>query len=210
MKTQAPLRSRKKAKTRQALVEAAMDLFAHKGFESTTVEEIAAAADVSRRTFFRYFPTKDLVLFPHQDAQIDRFRRILGHPAPGETAGETLRRASLDIAALYMEGREEHLRQQNIIRASSYLIARGDRFDEDWEAAIRETLLTSVPDPDEATGRRVGYLAAAMMGIFRAVLRDWYDADCDTDLVAMGREAFSFLEPSVRKYLPSARQNDAH
>jgi AcrR family transcriptional regulator len=65
------LRERKKLRTRQALIDAAFDLFARKGFEATTVEEIAEAVEVSSRTFFRYFPTKEdvvLTVFEEQFA----------------------------------------------------------------------------------------------------------------------------------------------
>jgi len=61
------LRARKKAATEQAIVDAAMRLFGQHGFGATTVDEIAAAAGVGRRTFFRYFPTKeDVVLDPRR------------------------------------------------------------------------------------------------------------------------------------------------
>ena len=68
---QAGLRERKKARTRAALRQHALRLFREQGYQQTTVEQIAAAAEVSPSTFFRYFPTKeDLVLQDDMDARL--------------------------------------------------------------------------------------------------------------------------------------------
>jgi len=93
------LRERKKARTRQALAEAALRLFAERGFEATTVADIADAADVSPRTFFTYFPAKEDVLFADTQDRIERIRAALAKRAPDESSLDALRRAARDILA---------------------------------------------------------------------------------------------------------------
>lgn len=76
------LRDRKKRLTRQALADAALDLVAERGLDGITVEDIAAAAGVSARTFFNYFATKEEALLgPDPDAGPRLARRILDQPA---------------------------------------------------------------------------------------------------------------------------------
>jgi AcrR family transcriptional regulator len=74
------LRARKKAKTRAAIQENALRLFSTKGYEATSVDEIAEAAEVSPSTFFRYFPTKeDVVMYDELDPVI--FKAFMAQPA---------------------------------------------------------------------------------------------------------------------------------
>ena len=101
------LRDRKKEQTRLVIQAEALRLFTEKGFEATTIEEIAAAADVAPRTFFRYFPTKEEVIF------WPAYRPLLAGlmaARPDESAVQALCHAIVDgLSAFYDQDRERVL-----------------------------------------------------------------------------------------------------
>ncbi|MCL4235315.1 MAG: TetR family transcriptional regulator, partial [Deltaproteobacteria bacterium] len=79
-------REDKKARTRDAIFHAAVRLAESRGFDATSVEDIAAAAQISPRTFFRYFPAKDHVMFPYHADYVARFRELLRQSSSGGDA----------------------------------------------------------------------------------------------------------------------------
>src|ERR1035437_1597943 len=85
------LGERKKLAPRRSLRRVALDLVAERGFVHVTVEDIAGAADVSPRTFFNYFPSKEAALFGANPERVAALRERLVHEAPGQTALEALR-----------------------------------------------------------------------------------------------------------------------
>ncbi|KWV33620.1 TetR/AcrR family transcriptional regulator [Micromonospora rifamycinica] len=87
------LRDRKRARTRQALVDAAVELIGRQGYEATTIAEIAAAADIGTRTFFSYFPSKEDLLFPETDRRVRVAVDAITHRAPDDEPAEVLLRA---------------------------------------------------------------------------------------------------------------------
>ncbi|GAA3131560.1 TetR family transcriptional regulator [Planomonospora alba] len=87
------LRERKKRRTRQALVEAAVGLFEQRGYDQVTVAEIARAAEVSTRTFFLHFQTKEDVLFANADVRVDLGVQVIAGRRPGERYLDVLARA---------------------------------------------------------------------------------------------------------------------
>jgi AcrR family transcriptional regulator len=95
------LRERKKAKTRAAIRDHALRLFREHGYQRTTVEQIAAAAEVSPSTFFRYFPTKEDVVL--QDDMDTRMIEALERQPAGLTPISAVRAAVRDAFASYTE-----------------------------------------------------------------------------------------------------------
>ncbi|NUW39941.1 TetR/AcrR family transcriptional regulator [Nonomuraea rhodomycinica] len=99
----AGIRERKKQRTRRALIEAALRLFAEKGYEETTLAEIAAEADVSTRTFFSYFASKEDVLLHDIEIRMERTIAIVASHAPDEPLPDLLMRIVRDALAQVSE-----------------------------------------------------------------------------------------------------------
>jgi len=91
-------RERKKQQTREAIAGAALKLFARRGYEETTLAEIAEAAGVSTRTLFAYFPCKEDMLFCNLEGVRDALAQALGERPAGQDALGTLRDFILSAA----------------------------------------------------------------------------------------------------------------
>lgn len=99
------LRERKKLRTRATLIETAAELCEKHGFDNTTVEQIAAAADVSPRTFSRYFPTKEAVFFAIVEETADVIASLIETLPTDITEYEAMLRAHLQVLAPGPDGR---------------------------------------------------------------------------------------------------------
>lgn len=94
MVEKAGLRERKKQRTRQALTEAAIRLFEDRGYDQVTVAEIADAAEVSPRTFFLHFQTKEDVLLANADVRVDLALEVIAEHRAGERLPDVLVRVT--------------------------------------------------------------------------------------------------------------------
>jgi AcrR family transcriptional regulator len=191
------LRDRKKFKTRQMLIATAADLFLKNGFENTTVDEIAEAADISRRTFFRYFATKEAVVFPNHENRLNLFKKLLKDNRDPKSPYRTIRDALMAFAEHYVATASELLIEWKIVTASPILIARDVELDYEYEQAIAELLKTYWAD-GSAADRRANIMAGAIFGAIRANMREWFTGGCKSDLVDEGKETLRIFKESMR------------
>lgn len=133
------LRERKKQRARLELARAALALFREKGFEATTVEEIAAAAEYSPSTFFRYFGSKEDVVFFDVRQDLEVFRAALREQPAGVTLwGHVRERISLTIQRFSEPGPEFESTSLAIWLTDPALRAPFQLFCLDWEQVIAE------------------------------------------------------------------------
>jgi len=192
MKKRPFTRSDKKAKIRKAIIEATADLFEKQGFENTSVDEIAAEAEISRSTFYRYFPTKEQVAFPYHEEYVAHFRKLLAENGDAGSPLSTVRRAFLSMAKLYMKARDEHRRYQRIISSSPILLARSVALDLEWQSSIADAWskhLGKAPDAHQQAGMAAG----AIMGVVNFTMSLWHNGGCRQDLTVFSEPAFELL-----------------
>jgi AcrR family transcriptional regulator len=175
----ASLRERKKLATRRLLRRVALDLIAERGMANVTVEDIAEAADVSPRTFFNYFPSKEAALFGSDPAKGIELRERIVHDSPGEPALEVLRAIMISGAQTVAEDLKDlggdpadWLRRMKVVRADPQLHAAHAAQMANFERTITEALaqrLGTDPDRDPYPG----LLCAVATGVFRNSMASW-------------------------------------
>lgn len=185
------LRERQKAHTRQSIREHALRLFSERGYDATTVADVAEAAAVSSMTVFRHFPTKeDLVL-------TDEFDPVLCERIKARPADEPLMRrigtALVEsLAASSAIDREMLLRRLRLSLATPALRAR--RWDNQYltQEAIVESLRGDPPDPEQEFQFRV--TAGACLAAVAAALIRWAEHDGEDDPAELAAHALAIVE----------------
>jgi AcrR family transcriptional regulator len=191
------LRERKKARTRASLREHALRLFREQGYQATTVEQIAAAAEVSPSTFFRYFPTKeDLVL---QDDMDVRMMAALERQPADATAIGAIRAAMTETLNSY-QGTERELIQETTFLSLTVPEIRARAMDEFGRAIMgfSEALAKrSGRAPDDL---RIRTAAGAVFGVVMSVALPWQDCQSGMTVDVMFAridEALALLEAGL-------------
>lgn len=187
------LRERKKAESKAAVLDIAHRLFRADSFDATTLEAICSQANISKRTFFRYFRDKESLIFPHREDRLEAFVQFLNANEKIEKPFEALRGATRVFGAQYHQNRDHLMTQQGIIRSSQALLAREREIDLDWERAIARAFASRAGNaPENDLWARV--LAGAIIGVVRSTMTYWFEHGCRDDLTDLGLTALDALE----------------
>jgi AcrR family transcriptional regulator len=188
------LRERKKARTRAAIREHALRLFREQGYQATTVEQIAAAAEVSPSTFFRYFPTKeDVILQDDMDTlMVEAFER---QPA-GLSPVAAVRAATRDMLESLSPAQWEQMRETSAMTMTVPEV-RSRALDE-----FGRTIGVMAEALAKRAGRSaddlaVRTLAGAVFGVIMAVTTpwdDWSEEDLNADMFERVDAGLALLE----------------
>jgi AcrR family transcriptional regulator len=186
------LRERKKQATREALSSAALDLVLERGLDGVVVEEIAAKADVSPRTFNNYFSSKEEAVVVAGSDRTDRFLTALRARPPDETLWEALDHVIPEIFPAEKDMSRVWIAQARLIKDTPGLAAERLRADAMAARALADVIA-------ERTGTNVEndllprLAAAAVMSAVRVAIDYWVETNASASLTSTVRKAVAEL-----------------
>ncbi|MEU5307900.1 TetR family transcriptional regulator [Streptomyces sp. NPDC013157] len=187
---------RKRLLVRSELAEAAVKLLADQGFEETTVDQIVAAVGMSRRTFSRYFDSKeDVIVHMLAEAGVKLCAELNARPAD-EPPAVALRRALSVFTSMSVGNPAKMLRVSRLILDTPALLARFLERQSQWQAEMTGILaLRAGLDPD--VDLRPAVAAGVALTAFQAALRRWVDSDGSESLDEVVDQALALVGPVI-------------
>ncbi len=184
-------------KMRRELAAAAMELFATKGYETTTVDEIAAAAGVARRTFFRHFRSKEEAIFPDHDDTLVRAEAVLNAAPAHEHPLDTVCRGIKEVMKMYAASPAVSVARYRLTREVPTLREREIASVARYERLFTRYLLGHFDERDHHDGNDDPLLAevaaSAVVTAHNHVLRRWLRAGAEGDVEAQLDHAFAIV-----------------
>jgi AcrR family transcriptional regulator len=170
------LRERKKLRTEADLRDATLRLAVEHGFDQITIDDIAADAEVSKTTFYRYFDSKEDALLGRSGEKVARISEALAERPDDEDTLTAVRHAISGVINSYEHDRDTSLAIGRVIRSTPSLIARNLEHQSEWEATLAAFVRSRMDDePDAELRSRV--VAAIVLATLRATIDYWRDTD---------------------------------
>ncbi len=192
--TRATTRDIARAAIRADLTQVAFDLFLREGYQNVTVNDLAAAAGVSRSTFLRYFGSKEEAVLGAFDAQGDRVADALRTRPADEDDWTALRRALDTVIEHYLQEPAKALALTRLVQDTSALCAGHLEKQNHWRPALTEALAERADSP-QPTPLALSVKAAAALDCLNIAVNHWTASDGQLDLVGLLDEAFAALAP---------------
>ncbi|NLR98818.1 TetR family transcriptional regulator [Rhizobium sp. P38BS-XIX] len=181
-------RERKRRQTRERIEAMALKLFLERGFDNTTIEDITEAADVSKRSFFDYFPSKENVVAAWQDGFADELSEAVA-AQPVEASLIEVIEAAINAALHAAISDPQRLAIAALIRDTPALRARDQLKYAKLEKKLAEALCAR-GDGSAEEQLRLGMLAAAVVSMMRIGGERWNAAQADLPLEQFARVMF--------------------
>jgi AcrR family transcriptional regulator len=195
------LRERKKERTRRSIEDAAFRLFEERGYQATTVADIAEAADIAPRTFFAYFPSKEAVVFGDFGDSFATLEAALTGRPEGETTFEALRGWIVDEVMAEREAGELDHREgvrRGLIDCNDGLAAHERHLMGRFEQLVAECVAVDLGDqPDDLQPRLVAAATVAALMAMRPKDPDEHEKPIGEEGLAQLDDAFAFLRSGI-------------
>lgn len=194
------LRERKKEQTRRNIEDAAIRLFEERGYQATTVADIAAAADIAPRTFFAYFPSKEAVLFGDFDTSFEGLHAHMDQRGPEETTFDAVRAWIGDLIEDEAHDHDREICRRRLIADNEALTAHERHLMGRFERLLAENVARDLgDDPDDLQPRLVAAAAiAALMAMSDKGAEDQkHKGAIDEEGLAQLDDAFAFLRGGI-------------
>ncbi len=193
----AGLRERKKLRARQQLIDAAFRLFTKRGFDATTVADVAAAVEMSPRTFHRYFESKEDVVLEWFDRSGDALVEGLKERPADEDPFASLRHVMIQLVS-DLEGEREHLLAcERLNQSTAAVRARKHEKMAAWAHRLAAVIVQR--EKGEGLSRaRALLLSSVAMAILQSVQETWTASGGKGSLAKHVEEAFDVFQASSR------------
>jgi mycofactocin system transcriptional regulator len=175
----------------EAVEKAALELLAVRGFDDTSAEDIAAAAGISRRTFFRYFGTKNNIPFGNYAALLRELEDWLVSQPDDRPMFEVIVEAVVRFNRVHTDGPVAHRERMELIMHTPALRANAALVNAEWQAVLARYAAARMGEPADALGPQL--VAHVSLGAASAAYEQWL-RDESSDLVEVMQRAFEMAQ----------------
>lgn len=189
------LRERKRRETRQRIAETGLKLFIENGYEATTLDAVAEASGISRRTFFYYFKSKEDILLAWQHGLPEAVRAAVLAESRDQRPLEAVRNALLKLVAQFNS--EQAVAIARILRVTEQLRASNQAKFLQMEQTTFEALCELWPQTRRRKALRI--VATVSIGVLRISIEDWADSGGRKPAVKLFKEAFGALKDEFQE-----------